>query len=405
MRARRAPRGGTSTLTDIVSVLVLVLFLAPVSPRALADDDVLISSKVVDSHRLTGDFGRLAITSPAASAPGRLRFQPAFDPAAAAQSYAIGSNRTANVFPATDEVALVLEPGASAAILTALANQPWPVESLSPGAFSRIGGRREILLVRSKQPGQSPNTVSLQLLDGVLSTKPVHVDPKSGLRVVATDEVLVRLKPGFAISNLLTDLPAAGAVLEGSVGAPRLRCYQLRLLNPFADAFAAARRLQELPALEWATPNFVREIRRSFVPNDPLFPRQQHLSNTGQQGAMAGADIGAVDAWDQTRGTNRVVIAILDDGVDLAHADLKIRLNPGESGGGKETNGFDDDGDGFIDDFRGWNFAGNNNNPGATNGNGHGTGLRRDRRRQPQQRRRRGGNRRQLHHPARENRR
>lgn len=97
------------------------------------------------------------------------------------------------------------------------------------------------------------------------------------------------------------------------------------------------------------------------------------LHNTGQQGAVPGADIGAVYAWDETRGTNRVVIAILDDGVDLAHADLKIRLNPGESGGGKETNGIDDDGDGFVDDYRGWNFAAGNNNPAAVGGNGHGT--------------------------------
>ena len=43
-------------------------------------------------------------------------------------------------------------------------------------------------------------------------------------------------------------------------------------------------------------------------------------------------------------------------------------INPGESGGGKETNGIDDDGNGKIDDFRGWDFVNNDNNPADDNG-------------------------------------
>jgi subtilisin family serine protease len=54
--------------------------------------------------------------------------------------------------------------------------------------------------------------------------------------------------------------------------------------------------------------------------------------------------------------------------VDLAS---KIWANPGESGGGKETNGIDDDGNGYVDDYRGWNFAYDDNDP--TDDDGHGT--------------------------------
>ena len=68
-----------------------------------------------------------------------------------------------------------------------------------------------------------------------------------------------------------------------------------------------------------------------------------------------------------------MTIAIIDTGVDLTHPDLasKIWTNPGEMGGGKETNGIDDDGDGYVDDWRGWNFVSQSNNP--QDDHGHGT--------------------------------
>jgi len=51
------------------------------------------------------------------------------------------------------------------------------------------------------------------------------------------------------------------------------------------------------------------------------------------------------------------VIAVIDDGIQLNHEDLTLWQNLGETGGGKETNGIDDDGNGYIDDWRGWDFV------------------------------------------------
>jgi subtilisin family serine protease len=58
-------------------------------------------------------------------------------------------------------------------------------------------------------------------------------------------------------------------------------------------------------------------------------------------------------------------VAVIDSGIDYNHEDLQANIwtNPGETGGGKETNGIDDDANGYIDDWRGWNFVYNSNNP------------------------------------------
>jgi subtilisin family serine protease len=63
---------------------------------------------------------------------------------------------------------------------------------------------------------------------------------------------------------------------------------------------------------------------------------------------------------------------VIDSGVDLAHPDLAANAwrNPGESGSGRETNGLDDDLNGRVDDWRGWDFVAGDNNPADENGHG-----------------------------------
>jgi subtilisin family serine protease len=115
------------------------------------------------------------------------------------------------------------------------------------------------------------------------------------------------------------------------------------------------------------------------IPNDPFFKYQVSFLNPGRQipiertsikpsavtlDAAAGIDPDITRAWTISTGSRKVVVAVLDDGFFYNHEDLagNIWVNPGESGPDatghpKETNGVDDDKNGYADDVMGWDFA------------------------------------------------
>lgn len=78
--------------------------------------------------------------------------------------------------------------------------------------------------------------------------------------------------------------------------------------------------------------------------------------------------VNAPEVWAQGYTGRNVVVAVVDTGVDYTHSDLDANIwrNTREIAG----NGIDDDGNGFVDDVRGWNFANGNNNPMDVNGHG-----------------------------------
>lgn len=57
----------------------------------------------------------------------------------------------------------------------------------------------------------------------------------------------------------------------------------------------------------------------------PLYPNQWGLNNTGATG-VSDADIDAPEAWDITKGSNTIIIAIIDEGVDTDHPDLSSKI-------------------------------------------------------------------------------
>jgi subtilisin family serine protease len=92
-----------------------------------------------------------------------------------------------------------------------------------------------------------------------------------------------------------------------------------------------------LDEVVFATPNFVSEYRRQLA---KIPAAQWHLDNLGTAaGQRKGEDVGAKEAWKLTRGKRDVVVAVLDDGVDVDHPNLQA--NVWRATGGKDRVGRD----------------------------------------------------------------
>jgi subtilisin family serine protease len=168
----------------------------------------------------------------------------------------------------------------------------------------------------------------------------------------AAGQVLVRFAPGAAAAERASARSAAGATLDYRYSiVPGLERLALQPGRTVEEAIAALRRH---PNVLYAEPDFL--VRATLTPNDPGYGSLWGMTN-----------IGAPAAWNTTTGSPAVVVAIIDTGMDRSHPDLQGNLwqNPGET-----LNGLDDDGNGYVDDLHGWDFAYGDNDPSDVHGHG-----------------------------------
>lgn len=179
--------------------------------------------------------------------------------------------------------------------------------------------------------------------------------PFAGADAHALGQLLVR----FASPDMALDIcsQSAGRWELSEVLFQDLNLYLVR----FAEALPVMGerdRLNGTPGVLYAMENGRMNLRQT-LPNDPLFAQQATHDNTGQTGGSVDADMDAPEAWDIARGSDEFVVAIVDAGGNTDHEDLLANRweNMLEINGAA---GVDDDSNGYVDDFYGWNTYGNN---------------------------------------------
>jgi subtilisin family serine protease len=169
----------------------------------------------------------------------------------------------------------------------------------------------------------------------------------------AKDELLVKYKNGTASAAAFSTNAIIGAsILEEF---PELKWQRVKL-PAYLSVEQAILRYQSFLEVEAVQPNFYYNL--AVNPNDTQFS-----SLYGMQ------KISAPTAWDTTTGSSETVVAVIDTGIKYTHEDLAANMwtNPGEING----NGIDDDGNGFVDDYYGYDFFFNDSDP--LDEYGHGT--------------------------------
>ena len=219
-------------------------------------------------------------------------------------------------------------------------------------------------LLRSKFGGSKTRRRRRRKADPQTSGE--HLEERTLLSATYKDDsIIVRANPGVTAEQLEGQVQDVSVRALGNYGLFHV------VLPVGADVHDSIESYEASSLVQYAQTNNTN-FTPSAEPNDPQFPDQYHLNNTGQTAGTVDADIDATEAWDTNTSAENIIIAIIDSGTDLDHEDLadNIWVNEGEIPG----DGIDNDNNGYIDDVNGWDFVNQTNDPNGDGSSGwHGT--------------------------------
>ena len=260
-------------------------------------------------------------------------------------------SRPESAWLAADEFAVFFRPGSgvTAARMAELARL------VDPGARVLAGSNEYVMFARLGPGGAAGDLVAraarrLAAQPEVREVSPVFYQ---GARTASdclalTGEVAARFRAAPA-SRVARVAGAYGLQTVKAVDYAPNTC--LLRADSAWDSLTAANQLRSSGAVDWATPDWWRARATRSIPDDPLFVDQWNLRNTGQGGGTRGADIDITPVWDQFKGSHNQVVAIVDDGLQIGHPDLKANVIPGQS----------------------WDWVDDNADPSPGSGDDHGT--------------------------------
>jgi len=191
------------------------------------------------------------------------------------------------------------------------------------------------------------------------------------------DEILLQLHKNESLDEAISGLDNS-LKLETKTVSKRFNIHLLHFDETRTTNQFLINSLKETPSVANVQNNHYVSLRKTdeTIPNDSLYGYQWALHNVGQNGGIPGSDIDAQKAWDITTGGitasgDTIVVAIIDGGNDLNQEDLSFWKNYGEI----PNNDIDDDNNGFVDDFNGWNAYDHNGEIPLSNHGTHVSGI------------------------------
>ncbi|GIL17210.1 MAG: hypothetical protein BroJett040_09610 [Oligoflexia bacterium] len=188
-------------------------------------------------------------------------------------------------------------------------------------------------------------------------------------------EYIVKLKNQYSVQglNTISLSQRLGAYVKSTIADQNIVVVKRAVVE---TQDSAVKSLMQNSLVDIAEPNFIYRINKT--PNDPELGKLWGLKNFGQADSsnskgVVGIDVDAERAWDIETGSESVIVAVIDTGVNYNHPDLKenIWTNEAEANG---KPGVDDDGNGFVDDVHGMNFVdANKPTPEPLDDHGHGS--------------------------------
>lgn len=144
----------------------------------------------------------------------------------------------------------------------------------------------------------------------------------SNTRYYLTEQLVAKFKSDVSQERIKVILEEAGVrVIKEYPDSSRTFLLQVTR-SAKKNPVKVANLLAELDEVEYAEPNLVSRFQSFYRPTDTYFDRQWHLRAWSGPDLVEDADVSAMEAWDITRGTRQVVVAVVDDGFDLSHPDF-----------------------------------------------------------------------------------
>ncbi len=184
-----------------------------------------------------------------------------------------------------------------------------------------------------------PNQLIIKFIDGVDPMVKVNKSGTNAANKMMQQFNIIDLNPVILTSRLLK----TGSKLHG------LKNIYYAFYEGNRSAILLANQISKQDIVEYAEPKYRHYL--SEIPNDFFYSTQEDNYLV----------VHAPEAWEVVKGDKNIIIAIVDGGTDIRHEDLQANIwqNPGEI----PNNNIDDEGNGFVDDIYGWNFANNSGDP------------------------------------------